>query len=200
MLKILSLDISSTNIGYALANWDKELTIIAYGTVSEKGGIRERIYRLAKQLMEFIQPQLVDCVLLEAYYGHGTKGANAVPEAKGAVMQEFLNERSRDTIFEGETVHSSALKGVLGKGNADKKEALEYVNKIGIKTDSYDCADAIINLLWFTHQLKNKEITLTEVSKENKNGKCKKGSPKGKISASKKYCENRNKVKIKIKI
>lgn len=141
---ILGIDPGSTRIGYGAINYDREPSLIRYGTLeivdrNPAGQIREAVMGFSA-LLEELQPTLV--AVEKIYFEKNRKTGIAVAQTRGALIAEIQKHGLRFREYDPTTIK----KTVAGYGRADKKAVAKMVC-ISLKVPSLsghdDASDAL---------------------------------------------------------
>lgn len=102
MKKILSLDISSNTIGYALFEYDDaSCNLIKYGNIkppkSNKGNLSFRALAASKDLRVLLKSEKPDEVAVEAYASRFNKGRSTI---RTIIVLSFFNEQLQLTTLD----------------------------------------------------------------------------------------------------
>jgi len=166
MIKVLGLDISSSTIGYAVVEFDKNSIVLTkYGHIkpppSKKGSIAFRALEASKELRKVLSSVKPDHIAVEDYARKFTKGKSS---ASTIIILSVFNEVMSMTSLDeaGKEPHRynvtnlrSVLSKFLNKTSVSKEEVFDLMvghfknfipskNKLGnISKESGDESDAI---------------------------------------------------------
>jgi len=180
MKKLISLDISSSTVGWALFSFSKdEFSLIEYGHIkpekSSKGSLAYRAANYLDKISEFLIQKNPDCVAIEAYANKFPKGKSS---ARTIIVLSLFNETTSMASIKSIGVEPksypvmtirSCLSSFSGSKITSKEDCFNFIKnnfknfnlkykKTGkIKDECYDEADAIA-------------VGLTHIIKEQKSG------------------------------
>lgn len=141
---ILGIDPGSVRIGYGAINFDREPSLIGYGTLEIIARdpalqIHEAVQRFSALLKEF-QPTLVS--VEKIYFAKNRKTGIAVTQTRGALIAEIQKHGLLFREYDPTTIK----KTITGYGHADKKAIAKMVC-ISLKIPSLsghdDASDAL---------------------------------------------------------
>lgn len=146
-MTILALDLSSTNIGYAILNETGDLLdsgVIALSKFKKKSFPLEYIKIAYNSMSEIIQKNKPDKCIIEATFCRNVKTLKSLAMMRGVAMTSCLNN---DLFDISEVFPSEARKKVLGNGSLTKEEVFEILKKKygeKIYNKGYDLSDSIL--------------------------------------------------------
>lgn len=148
MVKLLSLDPSSSKTGYAVAYYkESRLDITNTGIIDIKKK-EKPLHHLYERLITIVEEEKPDKILLETpFYSINAQTLIKLGEVRGIILLV-----SQIQNIEVEEFTPAEVKiCITGYGRSSKEEVLDMVNRIyNINIDSYDIADAVALLHAFT--------------------------------------------------
>ncbi len=155
MKKLISLDISSSTVGWALFSFSKtEFDLLDYGHIkpekSSKGFLSYRASKYLDDISDFLIEKNPDCVAVEAYANKFPKGKSS---ARTIIVLSVVNETTSMASIKSIGVQPKRYPVMTNV----KHFNLRYKKTGKIKDGCYDEADAIA-------------VGLTHIIKEQKSG------------------------------
>jgi crossover junction endodeoxyribonuclease RuvC len=139
-MKLLALDISSTNIGYIV--WDGD-TVTLFGTIVIKGELFDRLIKAHPQIEALIDRAQPDAV---AYEGPAYKTSAMAMIAQQRMVGIALLVAGLRRLPVMEIAPATAKKALTGAGNANKHimqfHANQYADRVDVPFDEHQ-ADAL---------------------------------------------------------
>lgn len=150
-MKILGIDPSVKSTGFAVLN---DGQVEAQYKSSYSGGITDhvqRLYQLKVLTIEICKNHNVDYVAIEKPMGRFFNGLRGTYHAECACLLGAWEAKVTAISYRP----TEWKKIVLGKGNANKQEGVDYALELAGEVETEDCADAICIAMSLHKELQN---------------------------------------------